>query len=241
MINPTFSCGICPWCLQGEESLCREVQVLGEHRPGAAAELLALPAENLARVPPSMPWTQAAAFSLATLTAFGRLTVPTGPHRIVAVAVQRGTIVGSQSTRVDLPVTIDLLRFSDVIVAASTPEPRQVVLPDKQLSRVLPAGPTRRRVFDARETLTAYVELTDYAGLLPLGVALRARVLSASGEVRWHREGTAKSPTSVPRVEYTVTIPLQRLEPGDYQLVFDAQAAGTDVTAVSRPLAFTVR
>jgi NADPH:quinone reductase-like Zn-dependent oxidoreductase len=74
MINPTFSCGICPWCLQGEESLCREVQVLGEHRPGAAAELLALPAENLARVPPSMPWSQAAAFSLATLTAWRMLT-----------------------------------------------------------------------------------------------------------------------------------------------------------------------
>ena len=37
MINPAFSCGNCPWCLQGEESLCRKLQVLGEHRPGSAA------------------------------------------------------------------------------------------------------------------------------------------------------------------------------------------------------------
>jgi NADPH:quinone reductase-like Zn-dependent oxidoreductase len=74
MINPTFSCGNCPWCLQGEEALCREVQVLGEHRPGTAAEYVALPAENLARVPESMPWPEAGSFSLATLTAWRMLT-----------------------------------------------------------------------------------------------------------------------------------------------------------------------
>jgi NADPH:quinone reductase-like Zn-dependent oxidoreductase len=74
MINPTFSCGNCPWCLQGEESLCRDVQVLGEHRPGAAAELMVLPAGNLAPVPPDMPWPEAGSFSLAALTAWRMLT-----------------------------------------------------------------------------------------------------------------------------------------------------------------------
>jgi NADPH:quinone reductase-like Zn-dependent oxidoreductase len=74
MINPTFSCGNCPWCLQGEDSLCREVQVLGEHRPGSAAEYIVVPAKNLARVPDSMPWPEAGAFSLATLTAWRMLT-----------------------------------------------------------------------------------------------------------------------------------------------------------------------
>src|SRR5919112_3655037 len=37
MINPTLSCGNCPLCLQGEDSLCRRLQVLGEHRNGTAA------------------------------------------------------------------------------------------------------------------------------------------------------------------------------------------------------------
>jgi NADPH:quinone reductase-like Zn-dependent oxidoreductase len=73
MINPTLSCGNCPWCLQGEDSLCRRLQVLGEHRSGTAAEYVVVPAENLARVPESMPWAQAAAFSLATLTAWRML------------------------------------------------------------------------------------------------------------------------------------------------------------------------
>jgi NADPH:quinone reductase-like Zn-dependent oxidoreductase len=74
MINPTLSCGNCPWCLQGEESVCEELRVLGEHRSGTAAEFLVLPEENLEPVPDGMPWPQAAAFSLATLTAWRMLT-----------------------------------------------------------------------------------------------------------------------------------------------------------------------
>lgn len=74
MINPTLSCGKCPRCLQGEESLCHSLQVLGEHRTGTAAEYVVVPAENLAPVPADMPWPQAAAFSLATLTAWRMLT-----------------------------------------------------------------------------------------------------------------------------------------------------------------------
>jgi NADPH:quinone reductase-like Zn-dependent oxidoreductase len=73
MINPTLSCRTCPWCLQGEESLCEKLQVLGEHRPGTAAEYLVLPADNLAPVPEWMSWPESAAFSLATLTAWRML------------------------------------------------------------------------------------------------------------------------------------------------------------------------
>ncbi len=42
--------------------------------PGTAAEFVVVPAENLAPVPAAMPWAQAAAFSLATLTAWRMLT-----------------------------------------------------------------------------------------------------------------------------------------------------------------------
>lgn len=73
MINPTLFCRTCPWCLQGEESLCEKLRVLGEHHSGTAAEYLVLPAENLAHVPEWMSWPEAAAFSLATLTAWRML------------------------------------------------------------------------------------------------------------------------------------------------------------------------
>lgn len=74
MINPGLSCGRCPACAEGEESLCATFRVIGEHRPGTAAEYVVVPEENLAPVPERMPWPEAAAFTLATLTAWRMLT-----------------------------------------------------------------------------------------------------------------------------------------------------------------------
>lgn len=73
MINPGLSCGRCPACEEGEESVCRQFRLLGEHVPGTAAEYVVVPAANLASVPDGMPWPQAAGFSLATLTAWRML------------------------------------------------------------------------------------------------------------------------------------------------------------------------
>ena len=74
MINPTLACGSCPRCLQGEDNVCGRLQVLGEHVPGTGAEYVVVPAINLAPIPEAMPWPQAAAFSLGTLTAWRMLT-----------------------------------------------------------------------------------------------------------------------------------------------------------------------
>lgn len=73
MINPGISCYQCPPCLSGEHSLCETYRLLGEHLPGTAAELVVVPARNLGLVPDTMPWPQAATFSLATLTAWRML------------------------------------------------------------------------------------------------------------------------------------------------------------------------
>ncbi|HET8623420.1 MAG TPA: zinc-binding dehydrogenase [Gemmatimonadales bacterium] len=74
MINPGLSCRACDACLSGDEPLCRDFRLLGEHVPGAAAEYVVVPETNVARVPEGMPWDRAAAFSLATLTAWRMLT-----------------------------------------------------------------------------------------------------------------------------------------------------------------------
>jgi NADPH:quinone reductase-like Zn-dependent oxidoreductase len=73
MINPGVACGRCAACLAGEESQCATFRVVGEHRAGTVAEYVVVPAANLAPVPPAMSWPQAAAFSLATLTAWHML------------------------------------------------------------------------------------------------------------------------------------------------------------------------
>jgi NADPH:quinone reductase-like Zn-dependent oxidoreductase len=73
MVNPGISCGHCDACLGGEQPLCHHFGILGEHRPGTAAEFIVVPASNVARVPDGMDWARAAAFSLSTLTAWRML------------------------------------------------------------------------------------------------------------------------------------------------------------------------
>jgi NADPH:quinone reductase-like Zn-dependent oxidoreductase len=74
MLNPGLSCGRCAACLEAEESRCSSYRILGEHVGGTLAEYVVVPAENLAPVPAAMSWPEAAAFSLATLTAWRMLT-----------------------------------------------------------------------------------------------------------------------------------------------------------------------
>jgi NADPH:quinone reductase-like Zn-dependent oxidoreductase len=72
-LNPGVSCGRCEWCLAGEQPVCPEYKVLGEHRAGTLAEFVVVPARNVAVVPDGMGWAAAAAFPLATLTAWRML------------------------------------------------------------------------------------------------------------------------------------------------------------------------
>jgi NADPH:quinone reductase-like Zn-dependent oxidoreductase len=74
LINPGLACGHCAACEDGEDSLCANYAILGEHLPGTAAELLVIPAANLGRVPEGMAWSEAAGFTLSTLTAWRMLT-----------------------------------------------------------------------------------------------------------------------------------------------------------------------
>jgi len=76
MLNPGISDYTCEFCRAGEHSLCVSYRILGEHLPGTLAELVTVPAHNVARVPslsPALTWGEAAAFSLVTLTAWRML------------------------------------------------------------------------------------------------------------------------------------------------------------------------
>ena len=76
MINPGISDYTCEFCRAGEHSLCVNYRLLGEHLPGTFAELVTVPAHNLAPIPallPPLSWAEAAAFSLVTLTAWRML------------------------------------------------------------------------------------------------------------------------------------------------------------------------
>jgi NADPH:quinone reductase-like Zn-dependent oxidoreductase len=79
MFNPGISCYRCDWCLAGEHSLCVDYKLLGEHLPGTVAEYVVVPEPNVAAIPRQtanghpLPFPEAAAFSLVTLTAWRML------------------------------------------------------------------------------------------------------------------------------------------------------------------------
>ncbi len=68
--NPGLSCGHCEFCTAGEDSLCPEYRILGEHVPGAYAEYVVVPARNLLPIPVDMDWKTAAAAPLVFMTAW---------------------------------------------------------------------------------------------------------------------------------------------------------------------------
>lgn len=70
IINPGISDYTCEYCLAGEHSLCIHFGILGEHHPGTLAEYIVVPARNARSIPRDKPVEQAAAFTLATLTAW---------------------------------------------------------------------------------------------------------------------------------------------------------------------------
>jgi NADPH:quinone reductase-like Zn-dependent oxidoreductase len=70
VVDPTWSCGACEWCAQGEEPLCVKFRIIGEHTPGGIAEYVVVPAANLFAVPDDFPLERAAAAPLAFLTAW---------------------------------------------------------------------------------------------------------------------------------------------------------------------------
>jgi NADPH:quinone reductase-like Zn-dependent oxidoreductase len=73
VINPGLSDRTCEYCREGEQPLCPRYGILGEHFPGSLADFLIIPATNVRRIPSTISLDEAAAFTLATLTAWRML------------------------------------------------------------------------------------------------------------------------------------------------------------------------
>ncbi len=69
VIDPATSCGRCAACLAGDEALCPDLAVVGEHRWGTHAEAVVVPAINAVRKPARLTWEEAGAFGLVTASA----------------------------------------------------------------------------------------------------------------------------------------------------------------------------
>ncbi len=70
VVNPSLCCGRCAACLAGDDPLCPEFRILGEHVRGGLAEYAVVPAANLYAIPAGCTWERAAAAPLTFLTAW---------------------------------------------------------------------------------------------------------------------------------------------------------------------------
>jgi len=70
ILNPGVSDRTCEYCRTGDNPLCLRYSILGEHRPGVLADYVVVPGMNVLPIPPSLDFSVAAAFPLATLTAW---------------------------------------------------------------------------------------------------------------------------------------------------------------------------
>jgi NADPH:quinone reductase-like Zn-dependent oxidoreductase len=70
VVSPGVSCGVCERCLSGQDNLCRQYAILGEHTNGGYSRHVVVPDANLLPYPGDMPFTQAAAVPLVFLTAW---------------------------------------------------------------------------------------------------------------------------------------------------------------------------
>ena len=75
LVAPGVSCGHCLRCATGDDHLCDRYALLGEHRDGGYAELVAVPRRNVLPLPAGLTHVEAAAIPLVFLTAWNMLAV----------------------------------------------------------------------------------------------------------------------------------------------------------------------
>ncbi|MEO8477717.1 MAG: zinc-binding dehydrogenase [Actinomycetota bacterium] len=93
MIDPSTSCGACEACLHGDITFCNTFRIVGEHRWGAHAEHVVVPAVNAVRKPTHLDWAEASAFGLVMSSALRMLRqalVRTG-DRVLVIGIGGGT------------------------------------------------------------------------------------------------------------------------------------------------------
>ncbi|HTY40846.1 MAG TPA: zinc-binding dehydrogenase [Thermoanaerobaculia bacterium] len=87
LVQPGLYCNECEFCRAGEQSLCVNYRIVGEHAAGTFAERVVLPRRNLFSIPAGLSFAEAAAFPLAYQTAWrmivGRAAVRPGETVLV--------------------------------------------------------------------------------------------------------------------------------------------------------------
>lgn len=150
VVYPVFGCGGCPACGDGEELLCNDLSLLSEAgRPGTLAELLAVPATHVLRLPDGVDTVAAACLPTAYATAYRMLFTRGGASAGSTVLVHGAS--GGVAT-----AAILLARAAGVRVVATSRDPEKRAAAER-LGAVALAP--------VRESLDAIADLTGGRGV----------------------------------------------------------------------------
>jgi propanol-preferring alcohol dehydrogenase len=72
-VHYVLNCGHCVYCKAGKENLCEKYKMVGKDVDGGFAEYAKVPARNVLKLPPSLPFEQGAILGCAVSTAFHAL------------------------------------------------------------------------------------------------------------------------------------------------------------------------
>jgi NADPH:quinone reductase-like Zn-dependent oxidoreductase len=72
-LNTNFGCGVCEFCVAGQDNLCAQWHLKGETTDGTCAEFIVVPERQLLRMPDEFPFEMAAAAGLVYQTAWHSL------------------------------------------------------------------------------------------------------------------------------------------------------------------------
>jgi NADPH:quinone reductase-like Zn-dependent oxidoreductase len=101
VVSPGVSCGVCPRCLSGQDQLCRQYAILGEHTQGGYTQHLNVPDTNLLPYPGDLPATDVAAVPLVFLTAW-QMVVDKGQVRPGQVVLVQAAGSGVSSAAIQI-------------------------------------------------------------------------------------------------------------------------------------------
>jgi len=68
------TCGNCEWCVGGDEQFCPSAQMIGKHRDGGYAEMIAMPARSVFKLPDEIPFEQGAIMMCSSATSLHALS-----------------------------------------------------------------------------------------------------------------------------------------------------------------------
>jgi NADPH:quinone reductase-like Zn-dependent oxidoreductase len=173
---PFITCGLCHACSIGRDDACPKAQLIGVHRQGSYADLVAVPDRVLRRIQDNITFEQAAAMAVSGPVAVTQL-------QIAALKPGDWVLVTAAASGLGLVTSLVAKRLGARVIATSRKEWKREMLQDHGLEAVLDTESTefvdRVRELTGGEGVAIAIDNTSSAALF----AKLAAVLSRLGVI----------------------------------------------------------